>query len=251
MLAYDARKARTLDGFSVTKRAEESYARNLRRIARYIGDVVKGFAPDGLPTIDQSNTINAALARYSDALTPWATSVAGLMLKDVERRNTKAWESQAAEMGRALGREIREAPTGLALQKRLSDQVTLIKSIPKDAGERVHALTLQSLETGARADEIAREILRTQDVSASRATLIARTEVSRTGTDLTRVRAEYIGSTHFEWVTSHDGDVRPSHKRLSGTVHRWDDPPECDPGHHALPGAIWNCRCRPRPIIPD
>jgi SPP1 gp7 family putative phage head morphogenesis protein len=117
------------------------------------------------------------------------------------------------------------------------------------AYERVHKLTLEGLSNGTRAKAIAAEIMRSGDVSESRAMLIARTEVARTSTEFTRARAEQIGSTHFIWRTARDRDVRQSHAHLEGKTFRWDAPPECDPGHHALPGCIWNCRCWAEPVF--
>ena len=64
----------------------------------------------------------------------------------------------------------------------------------------------------------------------------------------------FTGSTrvfHQMWRTVGDNRVRETHRELNGQSFRWDEPPECDPGHHALPGGIWNCRCWAEPVIPD
>uniref|UniRef100_A0A3B0MF58 Phage head morphogenesis domain-containing protein n=1 Tax=Arsenophonus endosymbiont of Trialeurodes vaporariorum TaxID=235567 RepID=A0A3B0MF58_9GAMM len=53
-------------------------------------------------------------------------------------------------------------------------------------------------------------------VTASRAKMIARTELGRATQALTQARALAIGSTGYIWRTAHDGDVRPSHKKLEG-----------------------------------
>jgi SPP1 gp7 family putative phage head morphogenesis protein len=187
--------------------------------------------------------------RYAQVLDPWAKSVAGRMLAEVSRRDEDAWAQMSKDMSRALRTEIQTAPIGEAMRQLLADQVALIKSLPTDAAQRVHRLVQEGMFDGVRASETAKEIMRSGEVTKSRATLIARTETSRAATVLTQVRAEHVGITHFVWSTSEDGDVRPSHKKLAGKVFRWDDPPECDPGHRALPGAIWNCRCFPSPVI--
>ncbi|MFX5937705.1 phage head morphogenesis protein, partial [Acinetobacter baumannii] len=80
------------------------------------------------------------------------------------------------------------------LQELLAEQVDLITSIPREAGQRVHELTLKGLEDSTRASEIAKEIMRSGEVAKSRAMLIARTEVSRTATSLTQARAQFVGS---------------------------------------------------------
>lgn len=184
-------------------------------------------------------------------LDDWARSVARRMLADVAARDERAWMAVSREMGAGIGRIVKETPIGEAMRQKMAEQVGLIKSLPREAAERVHRLVIEGQETGTRAEVIAREIMRTGEVTRSRANLIARTEIGRAASTLTQVRAEAVGSTHFVWRTSRDSDVRPSHRKLEGQSFRWDEPPECDPGIHALPGASFNCRCWAEPIIPD
>lgn len=228
-------------------KAERFYGSRLRRIAAHIGELVSADPPE---TPEQSATLLDHLRRYARVITPWANSVAQRMIADVARDDRQAWRARGAEMGRLLHHEIETAPTGQAMQAILAEQVGLITSLPIEAAERVHRLTIEGITNSTRAKEIAAEIMRTGEVTASRAMTIARTEVSRTATTLTKVRAQHVGSTYFEWVIA-DSRARPSHKALNGRTFRWDSPPECDPGHHALPGCIWNCRCRPRVIFDD
>lgn len=194
------------------------------------------------------------LRRYAEALNDWAEATALRMLRDVEAVDRAQWATLSAEMSAELRREILNAPTGQLMRERLAEQVTLIKSIPLEAAQRVHDLTLRGLETSSRGEDIRQSILASGNVAASRATLIARTEVARTASLLTQARAEFVGSTHYVWRTSGDSDVRTGHRAMNGKVFRWDDPPEVEENgrymrHH--PGQIWNCRCYPEPIIPD
>lgn len=247
-VAVDPKKA-----FKRARKIETRYSSALRRVAKHVDDIVKGFplGEDGGFTQATVDKITATLHRYGDTIRSWAESAAHRMVTEVAARDESAWMAISRQMGRSLRKELATAPTGEVVRRRLADQVDLITSLPREAAERVHRLTLEGIVQGQRPAEIADEIMRTGDVTKSRAMLIARTEVSRTATELTKARAEHIGSTHFIWHTAGDSDVRPTHKALNGRVFRWDDPPECDPGRHALPGAIWNCRCYGEPIIPD
>jgi len=227
------------------RRAETQYASNLRRIARTVGEIVNGIGANS------PEAITEALTRYSQAIGPWASAVARRMLKDVASREYAWWRERSAAMSRALRSEILNAPTGRVMQQRLDEQVDLITSLPRDAGQRVHKLAMEGRVTGRRAEDIAKEIMASGEVTESRAKLIARTEVSRTATELTRARMLHIGAETYIWRTAGDTDVRPGHKRLNGTVQRWDSPPECDPGYKAHPGGIFNCRCIPVPILPE
>ena len=231
-----------------SRKVEKQYAIKLRKIAKHVDDIVRGFDAE---TEDGRRSIRDALERYATILDPWARSVAERMVTEVAARDRKAWENQSEIIGRNLAREIAGAPTGRVMRGLMDEQVGLIKSLPIDAAQRVHKMTIEGISQGTRAADIAKRILETGDVTKSRATLIARTEVARTGVELTRARATHVGSTQFIWRTVEDSDVRPSHRKLNGKAFYWNDPPECDPGHHALPGGIWNCRCYAEPVIPD
>lgn len=250
MLAFDrAGIGKAKSNFIRARKVEEGYGRRLRKIASHIGELVNAiYSPDHPFSAGQ---ISNALERYASILEPWARAVGLRMVTEVDARDRRAWREVSAEMSRLMQAQLNDTPLGLLTRQRLDDQVALITSLPRDAAERVRKLTLEGLTQGTRAKEIAAEIMRSGHVSKSRATLIARTEVSRTHTEFTRARAENVGSTHFIWRTSHDSDVRKSHKALDGKTFRWDTPPECDPGHHALPGAIWNCRCWAEPVFAE
>lgn len=231
--------------FVRAKKVEVQYARMLRRIARHVGDIVSGF-----PATHAERMVEA-LKRYATVIEPWAKAVGARMVAEVAAQDRKSWQRLTSQMGVQLKQEIASAPTGPVMRELLQRQVELITSLPLAAAQRVHVLATESLHTGTRAAELAQKILETGDVTQSRATLIARTETSRAATVLTQTRAQHIGSEYFVWRTVGDSDVRPTHKALNGRTFRWDDPPECDPGHFALPGSIWNCRCYPEPVIPE
>jgi len=241
-------KAEGRSAFIRARKVEARYAAQLRKIARHVGDIVKAFSPDD-PLL--SNKVGEALRRYGDIIGGWAEATAKRMVEDVAARDKAAWMEVSRRMGRGLRQELETAPTGRVMRERLDEQVSLIKSIPLDAAQRVRDLANEGIVQGRRSNYIAEEIMKSGDVAKSRANMIARTEVSRTATELTRARAEHVGSTMFIWRTAGDSDVRDSHRALNGKAFRWDDPPECDPGYRALPGAIFNCRCYPEPILPE
>lgn len=231
------------------RRAETTYGRALRRVARAVGDLVRAFDPEDAA---QQSLMRRALERYAEMLRPWAAATASRMIADVSRRDEAVWASLAKQMGRALRREIATAPTGQTLKKLLDENVDLITSLPTKAAQRVHELTLQGIESSTRAKEVAAEIARTGQVTASRAVLIARTEVARTASGLVQARALHVGSEGYVWRSVEDSDVRPLHRKLNGTYHRWDEPPVAgERGERAHAGQIYNCRCYPEPVIPQ
>lgn len=228
-------------------RMEEDYAVKLRALARHIASIISGFEVNDLPG---ATWLRTALERYASALTPWAEAVAKTTVTEIAARDERSWFQVASKMGRELREELAAAPTGPTLRSLMADQVTLIKSLPLEAAERVHRLAIEGIETGGRASSLAAEIMRTGEVTLSRANLIARTETGRVSTVLTQVRAQHIGSPGYNWRTVGDSDVRPSHRAMNGKFVAWEAPPTLD-GLTGHAGAIPNCRCFCEPVIPD
>jgi SPP1 gp7 family putative phage head morphogenesis protein len=251
--------------FAKVRNAELSYAKQLRRIARHIHDLVAGLQPGDVSAYD---TLQRILEQYSYLLRPWAYSVAKSMLAEVSRRDLMAWKQHSKVMGIELRELLVNTPIGEELAFLLEQQVDLITSLPREAARRVHELVSGNLYSGARSSEVAKEIMKTGLVAQSRADMIARTETARAQSTLTMVRAKAVGSTHYVWMTVKDFRVRPelgirdfrklntlamgSHRKLHGTVQSWEDPPIVSPqGHRGHPGTWVNCRCYASPILRD
>lgn len=192
----------------------------------------------------------AAMYEYADALEPWARRIASKMIVEVANRDRDAWRALGNEISTQLHTEIRETPIGQRVQQLINEQVVLITSIPRQAAERAQALSLEAVTGGTRAREVAQEIMRTTQVTKSRAMLIARTETSRAATVLLQTRAEAVGSVAYLWRTARDSAVRESHRQMESKLVHWDDPPTLD-GLTGHAGALPNCRCYPEPIISD
>lgn len=244
MLTLDRKRSRNP---VKTQRIEQRYALQLRKVAQQVGSIISPFTPGDMSAVP---TIEQLLKAYSDMLKGWATQTASNMLMDVALRDEQTWQALAKDLSRGLREEIRNAPTGRVMKQLLADQVDLIQSIPLEAAQRVHRLTLAGLEDSTRFQEIAKEIRNSTGVAESRSILIARTEVSRTATTLTQARAEHIGSEGYFWETAGDATTRKSHKAMQGKFVKWSEPPTLDDltGHA---GCLPNCRCWPRVAVPD
>lgn len=228
--------------------AEVAYNNRLRAVARQIGVIVRGMSPDG--SLRNVLPLIASLRAYADTIEPWAKAVASFMVADVARRDAKMWRAHSREVGRALRAEVNTAPTGDILRRLEAEQVQLIRSLPLEAAERVHQIAMESTLTSKRAGELAKHLLATENVTASKARLIARTETARAASNLVEARASWAGSVGYIWRTSDDGDVRPSHKEMEGKYVRWSSPPTLDKmrGHA---GTLPNCRCFAEPVFPS
>lgn len=240
--------ARERSRFSRVRRAENDFARALRTVASQVGQLVGAMSPEELLS---PGYVAGVLGRYAELIRGWARATSARMLADVSRRDESAWNQMAATMSRELRTEIKTAPTGELMRWLMAEQVGLIQSLPLEAAQRVHRLTIEGLEDATRADDIADMIMRTGAVTRSRANLIARTEVARTASKLTEARATHVGSEGYIWRTAGDKDVRRSHARMEGVYVRWDQTPTLEDGTTTHAGQIYNCRCWPEPVVPD
>lgn len=176
-------------------------------------------------------------------------------------------ETQAAQIGRAVAafnaQQIRRQMRGIfevdvflgdaRLEGLLDDfaaqNAKLIKSIPEQYLSQVEDITRRSVRSGRRAEEIRGEIEQRFGVTRSRAALIARDQISKINSNLTRDRHQQLGLTEYIWRTSRDERVRASHTEMEGTRQSWDDPPNVG-GRNLHPGEDYRCRCTAEPVIP-
>lgn len=225
------------------RRADTSFSRALLRVARIVGQIVQMFGADATAT-------RRALEDYARIVTPWSFAAARAMVDEVSVRDSKAWMEHSQKIGTQLRRDMAgTTPVGRRAEELTREGAKLIRSLPLEAAERVSSLSAQMALTGTRADSLFDEIMRTGEVTESRARLIARTEVGRAASAITQARAESVGSPGYIWRTSKDADVRPSHRRMDGQFVAWDDPPTLD-GLRGHAGALPNCRCYAEPVIP-
>jgi len=116
------------------------------------------------------------------------------------------------------------------------DQVGKIRRILED-GQNHRVETL--------AAEIERQL---DDVTASRAETIARSQVLKLNGQITQERQTACGIEQFVWTTSNDERVREEHEALEGQVFSWEDGGDEEEG---IPGEAPNCRCVAFPILPE
>lgn len=235
--------------FGRVRRAEMQYSRQLRAIARNCGLLAHHYDPDRPET---AHWLVGALRSYAATVREWAVASGARMLAEVEHRDAQAWARHSRNMSEGMQREIAQAPTGDLLRALLAEQVGLITSLPREAASRVQELAVRGMEGSERPLHVAQEIMRTGEVTESRAKLIARTEVARASSLMTESRAKFIGSEGYIWRTAQDRDVREEHRKLNGKYFRWDSPPVAGTNgmrYHA--GCGPNCRCVPEPVIPE
>lgn len=231
--------------FAASRATENKYATDLRKIARIVAGIIRGFV-DGT-NIRDPDSMTRILRTYSDSLTPWALRASNEMIRAVSLKNQKAFNSQS----RVISQNLRgDNSIAMVVPQLQNEQVKLIKSLPIEAGERAQKLAYEAAINGQRSSEIAEMLANTEGVTLSRATLIARTETAKANAMITQARSQAAGIDYYRWQTAEDGDVRESHAEMDGQIFRFDQPPTLSDGMTGNPGEFPNCRCFAIPIIP-
>lgn len=198
----------------------------------------------------------------SESFNSFVYSAVRRMVTPIAIQNMKTWRKAAKKstknpyLYKLLMREINN---GLKndINIQIEENANLIKTLPTDVAKKVTKDIEEMALKGMRASEIAK-VIREQTDKHSRASakLIARTEVSKTTTALTKARCDNLDLHWYVWRTAEDGDrVRKSHRIMEGVLVNWNEPPSPEAlageksvgNYHA--GNIWNCRCYPEPLI--
>lgn len=178
------------------------------------------------------------------------------MVTPIADINAKTWREAARKSTRGrflydlLMEELQQGKD-ILINDQLLENAALIKTLPNDIAEKVVKDIADEALKGKRARSIEKIIKQETDKhSRASARLIARTEVAKTQSALTRVRAQSLDMQWYIWRTALDGNrVRPSHRLMEGVLVNWNDPPSPEAlsgeksvgNYHA--GNIWNCRC--------
>lgn len=245
---FDAKRTSSNQYWARVRHSEQRYAKLLRSIAKQAGSFITQLYAAG-----HADAIEETLQNYADVLEPWAKSVSENMLADIAQKDEQAWLRHSKRMAAAMKAELETAPMGGIVNALRTRQVELITSIPIEAAKRAQNLAFEAATgSSARAKEVSKMIMAFEEVTESRALLIARTEIARSNAIIQEARATWIGSESYIWQTARDKQVRSDHRELQGQVFQWTAPPIADKraGVRAHPGCIYNCRCFAEPILP-
>lgn len=198
----------------------------------------------------------------SEPFNSFVYSAVRRMVTPIAVQNMRTWRmaaKKATKNPRLYRMLMSEINQGLKsdIEMQIEENASLIKTLPTDVAKKVTKDISDMALKGMRASEIAK-VIREQTDKHSRASakLIARTEVSKTTTALTKARCDNLDLHWYVWRTMEDGDrVRKSHRIMEGVLVNWNEPPSPEAlageksvgNYHA--GNIWNCCCYPEPLI--
>lgn len=181
---------------------------------------------------------------------------------NVEVENAKDWREAVLKSHRPndiykfLLENTKGQIMGLLINKSL-ENATLIKTIPSLFAQKATEYATEEYLKGNRASVVKEKILKLYgDLTEVEAQRIARTEISKTSSQLTQIRSKAVGIDWYVWRTSKDQRVRHSHDIMEGVLVNFNNPPSPEAlanEKHTYgvynAGEIFNCRCYPEPVI--
>lgn len=217
------------------------------------------------PTTATLGEINARLVEFAHAkffFAAFGQKMAKRMITQVAVSNALSWRQAASQSsnGRIIYQMLRAETSasnvvGMRISQLINENATLISSVPQNVAAQLTRFIQEQQMKGLRSEAIVKMIgpkcnhLRRYEVAR-----LARTEVAKADTAITRARAQSIGLNWYQWHTSQDARVRESHRKMNLVLVNWNDPPapeilvgEKSDGHYHA-GNIWNCRCPAIPI---
>lgn len=245
------------DQWKMTKRIEEDFLKSLNFLSTL-------FEKIAIISGNDVNLFQSKMQIFQNSVPydNYINDIVKRMVTPLAARNYETWRKAARVSTRShflytvLMEELKQG-----IKKDIDSQVisnaALIKTLPSDTAQKVVRDIEEYALSGLRAEEIEKLIQdKTRQHSRASARLIARTEVSKTTSALTKARSEELGLRWYVWRTMEDGDrVRKSHRIMNDVLVSWNNPPspellvkEKDVGrYHA--GNIWNCRCYSEPLV--
>lgn len=234
-----------------TRRIENEYVKSLYTLCDMFRKIAESVGEDQELYRQRMNNF-----QNSYQYEKFITSAVKRMVTPLSSINEQTWRKAARKSTRSkflyglLIDDIKQNHEAM-INDQIITNASLIRTLPNDVAEKVVKNIAEEAIKGKRARSIEKIIRQDTDKhSRASARLIARTEVAKTQSAITKSRAQNLDMNWYVWRTALDGNrVRKSHRLMEDVIVNWNDPPSPEElageqsvgRYHA--GNIWNCRC--------
>lgn len=201
----------------------------------------------------------SAFSKLTASIKNKVSGIAAALASTVVGKQKAATDKQLIDMikkqtGLELSALLQDELIAEAIDVTKATQISLINSIPQQYFDRLEQAVLASIQGGAILfnQDLEDAFAKIESLTLNRARLIARDQLGKINSQLSRARQQSLGITHYTWVTMRDTSVRGApnyyspynHNKRDRMVFSWDDPP--GDGH---PGQPIRCRCVAVPYV--
>lgn len=141
---------------------------------------------------------------------------------------------------------VSESATPAMIEAWATKNAALIRKLQPEAIGDLQRMVFRGVADGTTTADLSTQIKARFGVDRRKADFWARDQVSKLNAQVTQAKQTKLGVKQYQWVSSGDERVRPTHRANNGRIFDWDKPPPVT-GH---PGEDYNCRCRAAPVLP-
>lgn len=144
------------------------------------------------------------------------------------------------------------------IEKWVGENVALISGLHGETLEKMKQIIYQGFDSGKTSTAMMNDIKAAYSMSTRDARYIARDQLGKLHSEITKAQHQACGVTRYKWLTVHDERVRDCHDELDGKIFSYDDPPEMwydtkngrvYTGRKCNPGEDYGCRCVAIPVF--
>lgn len=208
-------------------------------------------AADALPSRELSKKIGELAKRWIKRFDDMAEKIAAKFAGAGQKATDSALQSAFKDAGWTVKFQI-TPPMRDAMNATIAENVSLIKSIPRQYATEVEGIVMRGFTRGRDLKDISDDLQKRYGVTKRRAALIARDQSNKLTATVTQARRVELGLFEAEWVHSGGGkEPRHSHVKAGAEKKRFDIRKGCYiDGEYILPGQLVNCRCSSKSILP-
>ena len=238
--------------------SEIAYLRALRAMLRgmlaYVGDnILPAYARTAL-RLDAGLTVDVEEGEWSGFEEATArlvavaeTTVSTIIALEAVRYDKEFMSIAKKALGIDLTAVVREEDLGGYLDLASQRNANLIKGLADDTYKKIKDRTLSAVMSGTPAKEYRAQLAKEFGLSDNRAKLIARDQIGKLNSDLTKIRQQQAGIDRYVWRTAQDERVRQLHQALQGNEYAYGKATGAEGG--LPPGQPIQCRCYAQGVI--
>lgn len=191
------------------------------------------------PTLDKARSGAVSSVRRTPVVAErTARRVAQHVNKQIERQTEAALGVAVPTMDYNVEPRIRAF---------IQENVALIQKLGNRTLDDVETILTRAYAEGLGEADIADELIKRFDIAERHARFIARDQVQRLYSQVTRMKHKEVGVSVFRWKTQEDGHVRTSHRLKSNKLF----PYEGSRAPSFFPGDETGCRCYEEPTFEE
>lgn len=212
------------------------------------------FAEDATIASQSRILLNNLAAKFNDLFAKKAKALAETMVEGTAKASASALHSSLEQLSGGLSLKTKISNPNLAniYKASVTENVSLIKSIPAQYMQKVEGAVMRSITTGNGLQDLVPALEQYQGQTHRRAKNIALDQTRKAYNAINKGRMQAIGVQKFQWNHSGGGaHPREDHVEMDGNIYSFDKLPVIDQntGERGIPGQAPNCKCTMSPVF--